>query len=666
MARGAVGPAIQLTAWTEIKSCRPSSSGAFFTSIAKEGCAFMRTVRFFSQIAVLIAVGSTAIAAQAPTQLPPAIGNAPDPVLKQRVDPASLAAQPAPSLIITSREVLLDLVVTDEHHHPVTGLTSADFTVTEEKQPQVLRHLEEHATMNAADVAKLKAAPPQPPNTFTNFTPVVNSNAYTVILLDALNTSIESQMNLRQQLIGYLKHMEPGTPIAIFQLDTEMRLIQGFSTDPQVLLSAAESKRDMPSLQKPIHGDRDYYLRMKNQILGEGMQSIGRYLAGFPGRKNLVWFTGSIPTWLSGSPTVEEVERRSNNPFRDNFMVYDDAIVGLTDELSLSRVAVYPIDARGLQTLPSYDASQRRPPSNLGFYNHQAFQHMQLDQIADATGGKAYYNTNGLKETLAEIVNNGSNYYTLAYATTNQKWDGKFRHIKIEVNRPGVMLQYRPGYYAVDRTALEQRQLAALQRNMAHGQKPTSAPPESSEDAPVVDENGATIKRPKEGFDAAMQLGAVPPTEIVFTASVAINNSVVKLSKNDPLPKDNYLKPEYKDKPFRKFDIAIQTDPHSLNITQSPDGKRHGSLQFVTALYTPDGEMIDSIQSTVNFDLTDNGYRELLRDGLPMKLQIAVPVKGNYFLRVGIHDLGNDRVGAVEIPVDQVHPNVVPQAMASR
>jgi VWFA-related protein len=623
----------------------------------------MQALRFLPKAVVLIGVVFQVCAAQSPS---PAQNPAPSPAPSAVPDPASLAAQPAPSLTVTSREVLLDVVITDEQHHPVTGLTAADFTITEEKQPQVLRHLEEHATLSAADVAKLKAAPPLPPNTFSNFTPVVNSNAFTVILLDALNTPIESQMNLREQLIAYLKHMEPGTPIAIFQLDTEMRLIQGFSTDPKVLLAAAESKRDMPSLQKPIPGNREYYLRMKNEILGEGMQSIGRYLAGFPGRKNLVWFTGSIPTWLSGSPTVEEVERRAGNPFKDSFNVYDDQMAGLTDALSLSRVAVYPIDARGLQTLPAFDASRRGRPGNFGFYNHQAFQHMQLDDIADATGGKAYYNTNGLKETLAEIVNNGSNYYTLAYATTNQQWDGKFRHIKIAVNRPGVKLQYRPGYYAVDRSQLEQRQLAALQKRMARGQQPTPAPPEASEGSPVVDENGATIKKPKGGFDAAMQLGAVPPTEIVFSAGLAIDNNVVKLGKSDPLPKDNFLKPEFKDKPFRNFDVAIHTDARSLNITQSPDGKRHGSLQFVTAVFTPDGDMINSIQSMVSFDLTDAGYRKLLQSGLPVKQQIAVPVKGNYFLRVGIHDLGNDRVGAVEIPVDQVHPNVVPQALASR
>ena len=611
-------------------------------------------------VSVLFAtVLASALAAQAPVhQQSPASNHAPD--------PSSIAAQLAPSLTITSREVLLDVVVTDQQHHPVTGLSRADFIITEEKQPQTLRHMEEHSTLNAADVAKLKATPPLPPNTFTNFAPVANSNAYTVILLDALNTPLQAQMELRAQLISYLKHMEPGTPIAIFQLDTQMRLIQGFSTDPKVLLAAADSKRDMPSLQKPIRGDRYYNVISKNQILGEGMQSIGRYLAGFPGRKNLVWFTGSVPQWATGSPTLEEVERRVGNPFKDSFNVFDDAMAGLTDAMSLSRVAVYPIDARGLQTLPNADASRRRPVSSMGFYNNQAFGHMELDQVADATGGKAYYNTNGLKETLAEIVNNGSNYYTLAYSTTNQKWDGGFRHIKIEVNRPGVKLQYRPGYYAVDRSQLEQRQLASLQKRMAAGQQPAQAPPEASQDAPVVDENGATIKRPKGGFEAAMVLGAVPPTEIVFTASLAIDNSVVKLAKSDALPKDNYLKPEFKDKPFHNFNLDVHADPGSLNVTQSADGKRHVKLQFVTALYTPDGNMINSIESKISFDLTDAGYRKMLKDGLPVKQQIAVPVKGNYFLRVGIHDLSSDRVGAVEIPVDQVQPNVVPQALASR
>ena len=96
-----------------------------------------------------------------------------------------------------TREILLDVLVTDAAGNPVIGLKASDFKITEEGDPQVIKSLEEHHPMSAAEVAKLKSGPALPPNTFTNFTPVLNTNASTVILLDALNTPITAQMYLR-------------------------------------------------------------------------------------------------------------------------------------------------------------------------------------------------------------------------------------------------------------------------------------------------------------------------------------------------------------------------------------------------------------------------------------------------------------------------------------
>jgi hypothetical protein len=189
---------------------------------------------------------------------------------------------PSSTLSITTREVLLDVVVNDGSGRPVTGLTGADFAVTEEGEPQHLTHVEEHHPMSAEDLARLKAVPALPPNTFTNFTPVENTNASTVILLDALDTGLQAQMELRQQLIDCLEHLQPGTPVAIFQVDTEMRLIQGFTADPAVLLAAAKSKRDMPSLLRPIRGSREEYRRVRMDILRSGFQMMGRYWRDFP------------------------------------------------------------------------------------------------------------------------------------------------------------------------------------------------------------------------------------------------------------------------------------------------------------------------------------------------------------------------------------------------
>jgi VWFA-related protein len=584
---------------------------------------------------------------------------------------------PAPTLSIATREVLLDVVVTDESGKPIIGLTAADFAVSEEGHPQRLSHLEEHHPMTAADLAPLQAAPALPPNTFSNFTPLVNTNAYTVILLDALNAGVQTQMQLRQQLIDCLKHLQPGTPVALFQVDIEMRLIQGFTTDPQVLFEAASSKRDMPSMLRPVRGSRDEYRRARTDILRAGFQMMGRYLAGFPGSKSLIWLTGAIPAPYLSDPLGTSFGKS----FKDDFTVLDPDPNDLVDALTLSRVAVYPVDARGLQTLPQYDASNRGPASpraDMRFESRQAFQHMDLENIADSTGGRAYYNTNGLEQVITTIINNGSNYYTLAYATDNTKWEGQFRRIKVKVDRPGLRVQHRQGYYAVDRAKQEQRQLAAMQRRQARGDNnpfptdetaetfPEETAPADAQPAPGAPpaNSGALVQHPKGGFEATMQLGAIPPTEVVFTASLAIDNKVQKLDRKAPLPQDNYLEADYKGKPFRTFVVQINADAHALRLTRTADGVHHGSVEFVTLVYSPTGTRVNSLNSTAVLNLSDAHYRQMLVTGLPVRQEIAVPVKGNYFLRVGVHDVASDHIGALEIPVDEVRPGVFGQGLA--
>ena len=585
--------------------------------------------------------------------------------------PASAAPMPndqPPTLSITTHEVLVDVVVTDKKGQPVTGLTAADFAVSEEGDAQRIAHLEEHSPMSAEDLAKLKAMPALPLNTFTNYTPIANTNSSTVILLDAGNSNIQTQMEVREQLIDYVKHMQAGTPIAIFQkTDTEMRLIQGFTADPQVLLDAAKGKRDMPALKKLIPGTPEEYRRIRLDTLREGFQIMGRYLNGFPGRKNLIWLTGAIPHSYVADPMGSSFGKS----FKDQFDVLNDNPDDLTDALTLSRVAVYPIDGRGLQTPPEFQASNNHGGGmrgGMGFEASQAFQHMDLDSIADATGGHAFYNTNGLKQAIAQIVNNGSNYYTLAYATTNKKWEGQFRHIKVKLERPGVRVQYRQGYYAIDRAKLEQRLLAAMQKRKAAGNpfgqdevasqgggddgSPAEVTPPPAKGA------GALIPHPKGGFEATMQLGAIPPTEVVFTAALSIDDKVVKLDKKAPLPADNYMSAEYKGKPFRVYTVRIHADAHALRLAPNAGGFHHGTVEFVTLVFDQAGVQVNSLLTTAVLNLSDVHYRQMLGSGLGVQQQIAVPVKGNYFLRIGVHDVASDHIGGLEIPVEEVHENV--------
>jgi VWFA-related protein len=587
-------------------------------------------------------------------------------------DPPALQtrSQQPPPLTITSREVLLDVVVTDKEGHPVSGLPASGFTVTEEGEPQRLTHIEEHHPMDIEELARLKAAPALPPNTFTNYIPVENTNASTVILLDALNSRLQTQMELRQQLIDYLKHMQAGTPVAIFQIDTDMRLIQGFTSDPRMLMEAAASKRNMPSMRRPIQGTQEEYRYSRFDILQEGFQMMGRYLAGFPGRKNLIWLTGAVPQ----SQYVDLTGGSFGMPFRDDLAILGDDPNNLTDALTLSRVAVYPIDARGLQTPPQFEAGNNKGPApnaNLNFETAQASDHIALDMIAKATGGKAFYNTNGLKQALSGIVTNGSNYYTLAYATTNKTFDGRFRHINVAVDRPGLRVQHRQGYYAVDRAWQEKRLLAAKQKEKAQAvSKPFEENDSASDDATqepgapsIPGHTGALVKHPKGGFEAAMQLGVAPPTEVILTASLAIDDTVVKLDRDAPLPTDNYLEADYKAKPFRNYTVQVQADARAFRLTRAADGLRQGLVEIVTIVFDQTGDRVNSLITRAALNLSDAQYRKLLAVGLPVRQQIAVPVKGNYFMRIGVHDVASDRIGALEIPVDEIRAGVSMQAL---
>jgi hypothetical protein len=71
-----------------------------------------------------------------------------------------------------------------------------------------------------------------------------------------------------------------------------------------------------------------------------------------------------------------------------------------------------------------------------------------LQSISENTGGYAVVNTNAPEKEVASVMEESGSYYLLGYQSTNQKTDGKFRRLDVRVNRPGVTVRSRRGYYA--------------------------------------------------------------------------------------------------------------------------------------------------------------------------------------------------------------------------
>ena len=77
-------------------------------------------------------------------------------------------------------------------------------------------------------------------------------------------------------------------------------------------------------------------------------------------------------------------------------------------------------------------------------------------------------------------------------------------------------------------------------------------------------------------------------------------------------------------------------------------------LQFVIYLYDQDGNLINVAEDKAHANLDTAGLASFRTHGIPWHQEISVPVKGTYYLRIGLHDVIGDRVGAVEVPIASV------------
>lgn len=570
------------------------------------------------------------------------------------------------TLTTNTQLVIVDVTVTDAHHKPVHNLKASDFVVLEDNVSQNIKAFEEHAYVHEPAVSVQQ--PPLPPGVFTNFSPLPSKGALNVLLLDTLNTPLRDQIFVRDQIKQYLKNAPSGTRIAIFGLATHLYLLQGFTSNPEILRAAVDrrgSSKSSPLLNDAVGGgngdislsqqfsdsfgnlglpgadqaiselqqfeaeQQGYQLQLRARYTLDALNQLARYLSGLQGRKNLIWFSGSFPINILPDGDLK-------NPFAV-VASSEDEFRQTTNLLARSQVAVYPVDARGLMTSPIISASNSstssyvRNPTAFGrderkFYDQMADEHGTMLRMAEQTGGHAYINTNNLSQAVSDVTENGSNYYTIAYSPANTKWDGHYRKIQVRMLQRGWTLAYRRGYFADDPQA-------------PHGSS----------------SSGVAATQPVTPFDpmrAAMMHGAPDPTQIIFQVRVVPASATTEdtlapgtVSTSDP----SGIKP-----PYRRYNVIFAADPRHIRFTRSSDGNYAGQIQFVTYVYDQDGQLITRAGNEVHANLPQAGYAALFRGGLRFVQQISVPDKGNYYFRIGVHDVDGDHAGAVEFPVAAV------------
>jgi len=591
--------------------------------------------------------------------------NSPASAQNQPPPQSTPAPQPANSgvtLRASTQLVVVDVVVTDSKQNPIQGLKASDFTLLEKNVPQQIKNFEEHKSFPPAEAAKLQPIPKLPPGVFTNYSPIPVSHTLNVLLLDTLNTPLKDQAFVRDQLRKYLNGAPPGDRIAIFGLSTRLYLLQGFTSDPETLKAAVNQKnlKSSPLLDDAVGGGTgpeslsdmmsgfgnspgmaqavanvqqfeaetsSFQLQLRARYTLDALNQLARGLSGLPGRKNLIWFSGSFPINILPDGDIQ-------NPFAVVASA-EDEFRETTNLLTASQVAVYPVDARGLMTAPMYNASnsgKKYASSPTAFtkdlqkFSQQtADEHSTMLQMAEETGGRAFINTNDLSHAVTQAIEAGSNYYTLYYSPTDTDWNGNFRKIQVKLQQQGYNLAYRRGYYADNPNA-----------PLKKGALPVTTP---------------GTPPPLDVLRAAMMYGGPDPTQILIKVRVLPASTDTETT----VAPRNVLNPESKVKgPYRRYAIDYAADPHDVRVAPQPDGTSLMGLQFVIYLYDQDGNLINVAEDKTHANLDTAHLASFRTHGIPWHQEISVPVKGTYYLRIGLHDVIGDRVGTVEVPIASV------------
>jgi hypothetical protein len=277
--------------------------------------------------------------------------------------------------------------------------------------------------------------------------------------------------------------------------------------------------------------------------------------------------------------------------------------------LTAAQVAIYPVSARGLIGDGSFDIPVDSQAEMLHeFANTQ----IAMETIAQDTGGRAFYNTNGLDTAMAKAIDEGSHYYTLAYASTNSKTDGKYRRIEVKLPDTDYKLSYRRGYYA---------------------DKPESpAAGEQSAEDPLI---------PLVGFGM--------PNFDQITYEIQANPLHPQPA---PDARRAGLNTEWKG-PFTRFGVDLAVSLENFALDSAPDGVKHGRLEVILVAYDRTGKIINIFKRTSRLALPPKDLHTLQAKGLPLHLEIDVP-PGDIYLRTGIYDLNSGNAGTLGLPLGTV------------
>jgi VWFA-related protein len=375
------------------------------------------------------------------------------------------SAQNEPVFRSGTRLVQVNVVVHGKSG-PATGLTKDDFKLLEDGKPR---------TISVFSVIEAHANSPLPQSPQRQSDPGMISNrsdargetptTATVLLIDRLNTPVTDQPFTNAKVIEFLQKHGNGQRLGIYTLGSDVRVIQELTSDPERLLRAVarirpqDAKRMASDVTMDATGEpltdmmaahaltdlQDFATADRAGITRSALEAIARHLAKVPGRKNLIWISASFPIIV----------------IRPNYVLdYSHDVDRAARLLTEANIAVYPVDPRGVSaTVGGIGDAEDGPGSKCGRGPCRIIAPPDpakapdsgldtMNTLAALTGGRAFYHDNGIAESIQKAIEDAEVTYTLGFYPPDDAFDGGFHKLTVKVNRRGLDVRSRSGYFA--------------------------------------------------------------------------------------------------------------------------------------------------------------------------------------------------------------------------
>ena len=359
---------------------------------------------------------------------------------------------------VTTELVLVNVVARDKNGNPVRDLKQDDFTLFEDGKKQQI------STFDFEDVGQLEATAGPAisgtvPGTLLHSTkkapPTLDARDRRLIVLffdfSAMQPEqIDRAVDAAKKFVA--TRMQPADLVALVSLATNMHVDLDF-TDDRDKLSAALSSYTSSQGQGFDNGatgsaegtaetsdsyaedDTDLNTFTADRKL-LAIQSLVQALGKLPQKKSVIYFSNGI--------TQSGVDNQA-------------ALRAATAAAVKANAAIYSLDIRGLPAFPPGGEAQNASlhgqsaytgASILNDLNGNAASQDTLATLSADTGGKAFFDSNDFTGVFSQVQKDSSVYYVLGFTSNNPAKDGRYRHLKVTVNRPGLKLDFRSGYYA--------------------------------------------------------------------------------------------------------------------------------------------------------------------------------------------------------------------------